>query len=1454
MRVRLVAAALCWAVGASAQNSAGVFIETVAGAGLFDLRPARETPLIQPQAVAVAPNGDLVISDGNFLIRRVRGAQAAIVAGGGDVVDDGEGVDARRAKLDYPSGVAAASDGAIYFADVRHHRIRCVTPDGRIATVAGRGRPGYSGDGGPGLFADLNLPTALTLSPTGEVVFADTGNHVVRAWDPRTRRIRTVAGTGEEGHSGDGGPARSASFGTIRALAFDPQGNLYIADRTYWVIRRVAPDGAITHFAGTGEPGYAGDGGPATQARLGWIFGMAANQRGLFVADADAGRVRLINPQGIISTYAGGATRVPRETENVPATEITLKVPAGLALDAQGNLFITDTDSHLIRRVDANTRTVTTAAGALRFADSLPAAETPLYVPGHVAVDQRGNVFFAENGSFRVRRLDALSGAITTIAGNGREGFRGQPESSVSLGGKLGVSVDAQGRVLIADAEVGVIRRYDPATGQAPVILDLNRFPWERPGPQPRFALAAPDGSIFLSEWKNDVVFRLAPDGRLLYFAGIEGETGYSGDGGPAVKATLNGPEGLALDNRGGLLVCDADNHVVRRVDLATRVIETFAGDGIDNYDFDGFAATLASMRRPVALAVNEGFVFIADESADAVRFVDPDGVINTITGADAPGFSGDGGLALFARLDTPMGVAFFRNTLLIGDSRNYRLRRLFVQQVANPLQISETRLTFRAAEGGDPPSEQLLIVNSSVLGLNLNYAIGGSLDNGKDWLYVDSLEGQTPNAIIVSVDTKALTAGRYTGRITVRADNGSQATVLVELVVTPPGELRTVQLSADLLPLSVSSGGTGSGLLAVSAPGGQAIPWKIRLLTESSWLKLSAREGTTPANLQVEADAGSLAPGVYAAVGYVEVPEGASTLFVILLNVEEAQPSILLDRSALVFETVQGSTAVADQTLAILNNGGAPLSWSISAPGDQNWLRVSAAAGELDPRSPAAAVRVSVNAAELAPGEYTAVLSVAGKEALGSPQPVNVRLRVRPAGAAARPILETTALAFFGAPGSRIPNQTIELGTTGGAVLSFSASANTANGGRWLTVTPGEGVLQFSAQRARLEVSVTASGLRPEDYREVPGCPAPAYCGKISLLFSDGSLQEVTVLLVLRAAAGAQQTGAKQRHSSCVPSRQLLLAPTLAGNFTANAGWPLTLRARVLDDCGGPILNANVTASFSHGDPPMTLANLRNGDYSATWTPIGAAANTVVTFKALHPSLAAAELRTGGRVAATANDPPAVAAGGVLNAASRRRASLLAPRGLIAIQGANFPADAAEVQVLIGGQAAAVVSSSPEEILAVAPEDVAQRRSTTVLVSARGFLSAPQIVSVAPVDPGLFPPPEAAAPVAGSTLEVEATGLGAVDETGRVLTPVTARFGAMEAEVDSAVAMPDRPGRYRIALRVPGGIAGEQKLTVAQGDSVSNELTLLVQEGSAVEAQSRERRPAARGRYHGGR
>ncbi len=1436
MWLRVWAAGILCGALASAQTSPAVFIDTIAGAVVPDSQPAKETPLIQPQAVWVATNGDIYISDGNFLVHRVRGSQSQVIAGGGTVVDDGGGINARAAKFDFPNGLVTAGDGTVYVTDVRHHRVRRITPDGRITTVVGRGTAGYSGDGGPGVFAELDNPNALALSPNGDLMIADTSNSVIRRWDPRTGRISTFAGTGDLGNTGDGGPASQATFGSIRALAFDSGGNLYVGDIAHYVIRRIAPDGTITRFAGTGELGSTGDGGPATEARIGRCYGLAADSRGnLFLSDADSYRVRVINSQRVISTYAGGADKTNNRVENVAATALTLDLPLGLAVDAQGNLFIAESDSHLIRRVDVNTRNVTTVAGATTLPpsplfDNVKALTAPIFLPSHIAVDSRGNVYFAENGSYRIRRIDPLTGVISTVVGDGREaGTVGATDRS--LGRELGISIDPQGRLLIADRNTSLIRRYDLASNTLSTLVDLNRFTWERDNPRPTFAIGDTDGNTYISEWMNDVVLRLSPEGQLFVIAGTEGTTGYKGDGGPGLSAEMNSPEGLAFDGKGGLLVCDSGNHVVRRIDIAKRIIDAFAGDGIDNFDYDGFDAKLASLRKPVALAIDsEGYVYIADDDAHAIRFVAPDGIINTLAGSDESGFAGDGGLAQLALMDEPKGLAVYGNTLIVSDNRNYRLRQFFVREVENALRMSPGQLTFRAAEGGDPPSEQLLVVNSSYLGLNLGYSIGGGTDNGGAWLYVDELEGETPNAIIVSVDTTGLTAGRYTGRLEVEAANGSMVPIPIELIVTPPGELRGVKLSSDWIQITAPTGGAESSVISVTGVDGRAVPWQVRLITNSPWLEFTPQAGTTPTNTVVRVNAANLAPGVYTAVGYIDVPDGTSTLFVVTATVSESRASMVLDRNTLVFEAVQGTTSVADQTLSLVNTGTAPMQWSLAIPSDRQWVRASVTEGSVDPGTPAARTVISVNPAGLDPGDYTAILTARAPDALGAPQSINVRLRVRASGSAAAPIFDRTALAFFGSSGSRIQDQLLSVGTTGGSPLTFSATARTSQGGKWLSVTPGEGSLQFSAQRYQLRVSVTTDGLTDDQYRETSGCPKPAWCGQITFTFSDGSVQEVSVLLVLRPGGGSGAASGKNRFADCSPATQLVLVPTLTNNFSARAGWPVPIRAQVLDDCGGQSTTSNVTATFSNGDPPLTLANLRNGEYSATWTPIAGGASSTVTVRALHPALATAEWRSSGSVSSTANDPPAVSSGGIMNAATRRRAAVVAPRQLVVIQGANFPDNMGDVRVLVGGETATVVSTKPDEVQAVIPGSVASQRSASLMVSARGYVTSPVNVAVVVADPGLFPLAEGTTVSPGASLNVTGTGFGAVDGERNPTNPIAAKLGDRDVTVESAKLSEDGPGRYQLSIKIPDDVTGELQLTVTQNGVVSNSIPVRIQ------------------------
>src|SRR5260370_16017760 len=265
--------AFCWEVSAQAGRA---FMETVGGAARFDNRPARETPLVQPQAVWVHPNGDIFISDGNFVVRRVRNGQQTIVAGGGTVIDNSLPIPARTASLDFPTGIAGTNSGDLYISDVNRNRIQRLNADGTIVTIAGKGTAGYSGDGGRATFAELEAPSALALSPTGDLFIADAANAVIRKYNIATGIISLYAGTPQlPGFSGDGGQALLAKLGTVHALALDPSGNLDFSD-TPWSsgpkearIRRITPAGSVTTVARSGPMGFSGDGDLATKATIG---------------------------------------------------------------------------------------------------------------------------------------------------------------------------------------------------------------------------------------------------------------------------------------------------------------------------------------------------------------------------------------------------------------------------------------------------------------------------------------------------------------------------------------------------------------------------------------------------------------------------------------------------------------------------------------------------------------------------------------------------------------------------------------------------------------------------------------------------------------------------------------------------------------------------------------------------------------------------------------------------------------------------------------------------------------------------------------------------------------------------------------------------------------------------------------------------------------------------------
>jgi sugar lactone lactonase YvrE len=358
-RVGILVAITSTVLSARPSTSAEPGISAFAGTGAVgysgDGGPALEATLNDPRTVAVGPRGDVFVADTlNNVVRRVDPSGIiTTVAGTGTAGEAGDGGPATSAQLQWPHSVAVDSQGNLYIADSPNHRIRRVDPHGIITTVAGTGRGGYGGDGGPATEARLSDPKGLALDSQGTLYIADTGNSRVRRVDA-SGIISTVAGNGEVGGAGDGGPASDAQVSHPRSIALDGTGVMFIsedAEGEVSRIRKVDASGVITRFAGTGEAGFSGDGGPAYQAQLNRPRGIAADASGnLFIADSDNNRIRRVDTAGVITTVAGSGDR-GSTGDGGPATEASLAVPRGVAVGPDGDVYVADTFGARIRRI-----------------------------------------------------------------------------------------------------------------------------------------------------------------------------------------------------------------------------------------------------------------------------------------------------------------------------------------------------------------------------------------------------------------------------------------------------------------------------------------------------------------------------------------------------------------------------------------------------------------------------------------------------------------------------------------------------------------------------------------------------------------------------------------------------------------------------------------------------------------------------------------------------------------------------------------------------------------------------------------------------------------------------------------------------------------------------------------------------------------------------------------------
>ncbi|MGA2272114.1 MAG: hypothetical protein ABSH00_01070 [Bryobacteraceae bacterium] len=527
-------------------------------------------------------------------------------------------------------------------------------------------------------------------------------------------------------------PAASTAIGTVKRVTADASGNVYFSSGH--AVFKITPGGTLTLVAGNSRPGFSGDGGPATAAQLNSPQGLAVDSQGnLYIADQVNNRVRMVTPQGVISTFAGnGKLGQPRFLGDAsPATSANLNLPGGVAVDHSGNVYIADTGDNSIRKVTNGI--INTIAGdgwAGLCCDTLLATESVLMQPEDVFVDNSGNVYIADTGNAAIREITASTGIINFIAGacditstatntNTGEtcsiGYSGDGglANAAGLVEPFAVVVDSSGNVYIAEPTDGRIREISTVNGKIDIntIVGNGTLGFSGDGGaatsaelnRPTGVAVDASGHIYIADSLNNRI-RAAQGGSVSTFAG-NGVYSYSGDGGPATSAQLNAPHGVASDNAGNYYIADSGNNVVRKVS-ASGAITTFAGNGTAGFGGDGTAATSAQLNGPQGVAVDgAGNVYIADTGNSRVREVSG-GTINTVVGSSTPGYAGDGGAATSAELYSPVGLALDANgNLYIADANNSAIRKVTNGTITT---IAGNGLQGYSGDGGPALSAQL--------------------------------------------------------------------------------------------------------------------------------------------------------------------------------------------------------------------------------------------------------------------------------------------------------------------------------------------------------------------------------------------------------------------------------------------------------------------------------------------------------------------------------------------------------------------------------------------------------------------------------------------------------------------------------------------------------------------------------------------------------------------------
>jgi uncharacterized protein (TIGR03437 family) len=949
----------------------------------------------------------------------------------------------------------------------------------------------------PAVGAVLGTPGLPAADGQGNLYFPDSYDNVVLKLSTGGT-LTVVAGNGNAGYSGDGGPATHASLNGPIAVAVDSSGNLYIADQGNHCVRQISA-GNITTAAGVcAANGFSGDGGPATAAKLSLPLGLAVDSSGaLYITDVSTCRVRKVSG-GKIQTIAGNGSSLP-SGDGGPAISAGM-IPQAVAVDASGNIYISDVNR--VRMISAGMITAFAGSGVAGFnGEGGPATSALLNAPRGIAIDG-ASVYIADSGNERIRRV--LNGTISTVTGNGVASFSGDggPARSAALNNPYGVAIGAAGRLYISDINNERIRVVSVSDGTITTAAGGNPATYFGDGgPAINAGLWSPQGlavdgggNIYFADTNNNCVRKIA--GGIITTVAGTGVAGFSGDGGPATAAQLNSPHFVAVDAAGTLYIADTFNNKIRRVSggtiqtvpatglifpnqlaidpagnlyvadrgnnrvvkLSGNVMTVVAGSGIAGFSGDGGPATAAMLSGPRGVTLDAaGNLFIADSDNNRIRVVS-NGIIRTIAGTGSAGFSGDGGPATAATLSLPWAVIVdAKGNLLISDYNSHRIRKISNGNIST-------------------------VAGSAVSACQSSVACNGYSGDG----------GAATDAALGNSYGIALDAA---GNLYI-SDSASNR--IREVLADPP----SYKLAPDSLTFSAASGGSASTQTISFTPAIPGLAYSAK--SDAAWLSVTPLKGSMPGSLQVTADPAIVSPGTYQGNVIISTPLAApsSTNIAVTFTVGPPAPARLsVGPQTLAFTSIQAGGPQNAQ-LRVSNEGGGTLAYTATAntTSGGSWLSVSASSGTAS-SAISSSLSITADPGSLTPGTYQGTIQITGA---GTALRVPVTLSVADPNASM--LLSQSGLSFITAAQGGVPlPQSFGILNTGRGTMSWSATASVLSGSaNWLKISPASG----SVQQPYLDVSTVNVSIDPKGL--MPG----AYYGRI--LVSGAAVNSPQTVMVL--------------------------------------------------------------------------------------------------------------------------------------------------------------------------------------------------------------------------------------------------------------------------------------------------------------------------------------------------